>query len=137
MFDVLDISTTGLTAQRQRMTAISNNIANMETTRSGLDAAGRPVPYRRRTTLFAPKSPFRDQFEGVRARHIQDRRPFNEVYRPDHPDADPETGKLKMPNVNIIDEYVDAMTASRSYEANVQAMNITKAMIRASIGILA
>lgn len=137
MFEIMDISTTGLTAQRNRLTAISNNIANMETTRAGLDSQGRPVPYRRRTTLFAPKSPFRDQFEGVKARHVQDPRPFNEVYRPDHPDADPVTGKLRMPNVNIIDEYVDAMTASRAYEANVQAMNITKGMIRASLGLLA
>ena len=59
---------------------------------------------------------------------IEDQRDAQMVYDPGHPDADPETGLVAMPNVNLVEEMVDMITASRSYEANVTAMSSTKSM---------
>jgi len=137
MLDILDISTTGLTANRRRLTAISNNIANMHTTRTGFDAEGKPIPYSRRSTLFHAKGgKFGKTLEGVRATNFVDKRNGKKIHQPNHPDAD-ENGDVRMPNVNVQVEYVDAMLASRAYEANVQVMNVTKNMMNTAIGLLA
>jgi flagellar basal-body rod protein FlgC len=137
MLDILDISATGLTANRHRLTAISNNIANMHTTRAGFDAEGKPIPYARRTTLMNTRGGrFSKTMQGVQAKAIVDHRAGKKIYSPDHPDAD-ELGYVRMPNVNIVTEYVDAMLASRAYEANAQVMNITKSMMNTAIRVLA
>ncbi len=136
-FDSMNISATGLSAQRLRMDVISENIANVNTTR-GADGK----PYKRKIALFEeinearPFSSFMDAAmsktsngQGVRVGSIvNDESVGNRVYDPGHPDADAE-GYVTMPNVNIVMEMVNMISTSRSYEANVTAMNSTKAMI--------
>jgi flagellar basal-body rod protein FlgC len=134
LFAGIEICGSGLTAQRLRLDVIASNIANVETTRSGqFDPEGRPLPYRRRAVIFEAKgSPFssllEEKLQGVRVKGIvEDSRPFRLIYDPDHPDAD-EQGYVRMPNVNIIEEMVDLVSASRAYEANATVLSAIKEM---------
>ncbi|HTY39062.1 MAG TPA: flagellar basal body rod protein FlgC [Bacteroidota bacterium] len=160
MFSGLNISASGLTAQRKRMNAIASNVANAETTRT--EDGG---PYRRKIVVLHSK--VQETFskmmknaglhlsatsaahfsEGddetvqtgagapsVSAAESVDSSPFREVYDPSHPDAD-ESGYVKMPNVNVVTEMVDMISASRSYEANVTAVNAAKTMAKDSLEI--
>lgn len=141
-------SASALTAQRFRMDVISSNIANAETTRGKL-VNGQYEPYQRKlVVLDSVKPSFSDllsgqleggssaiQAGGVKAvRVIEDNSPPKLVYNPSHPDADSE-GYIKMPNVDILKEMVDMISASRSYEANVTALNATKAMFTKALEI--
>lgn len=135
-FGALDIGASALTAQRLRMDTISQNIANANTTRTE-----NGVPYRRRLVIFEEKSqglPFseyltassRERYvgKGVKVSKIaEDSSPFKRVYDPGNPDADAE-GYVEMPNVDIITEMVNMISATRAYEANVTSINITKSM---------
>lgn len=137
LFNSFNISASALTAQRLRMDIISQNIANVNTTRT---AEG--TPYRRKTVVFQEKEsdiPFsqylseqsRNQYltgGGVRVTGIvEDSTPFKEVYDPSHPDAD-ENGIVRMPNVEVVSEMVNMISATRAYEANVTALNSSKSM---------
>lgn len=136
--DTLQISSSGLTAERLRMDVIAENIANANVTRT--NAGG---PYRRKIILFAPRED-EQSFgqvlgntmkigQGVRAvRIVEDQSPFRRVYEPAHPDADGE-GMVELPNVNPMMEMVDMIAATRAYEANLAAMNSTKNMISRAI----
>lgn len=139
-----DISASALTAQRFRMDVISSNIANAETTRGQL-VDGRWVPYQRKLVTMEAKTPTFSSIlnqsmrestgEGVRvSRIIEDQAPFKRVYNPYHPDSD-ENGYVDMPNVDVLKEMVDLMAATRSYEANVTALNATKAMVAKAMEI--
>lgn len=141
-FDSMDISASGLTAQRLRMDVISNNIANVNTTRT--DEGG---PYRRERVVFQENSEGSSFGEilssfsenrperGVKVVAIEkDPAPFKLVYDPTHPDAD-ASGYVRMPNVNIVTEMVDMISATRSYEANVTAINSAKSMISKALEI--
>ena len=133
------ISSSALTAQRLRMDVISSNIANAETTRASV-SNGEAVPYKRKMVVLEPnKTSFGTMLQnqmrgsgsgdGVRVTEIrEDQSPLKPVYDPSHPDANAE-GYVFMPNVDIAKEMVDMISASRSYEANVTALNSTKAMI--------
>ena len=135
-FNAFNISSSALTAQRLRMDIISQNIANVNTTRTA-DGS----PYRRKTVVFEERggTPFsqylssasKDKYlagGGVRVSEIvEDQSPFKEVYDPGNPDAD-ENGIVRMPNVDIVTEMVNMISATRAYEANVTAMNSTKSM---------
>ncbi len=135
MFDILDIGASALQAQKTRMTTIAGNIANMNTTRN---AAGEKVPYRRRFAIFAAGQPDAPDRPGVRVQEIKvDDSPFRTRYEPGHPDADPKTGNVLYPNMDLATEYVNALEASRAYEANVTMMETTKAMINASLRLIA
>ncbi len=138
-------SGSALTAQRLRMDVIANNIANANTTRT---PEGRP--YQRQRVVFMPRenlwpSGYRSLWAsqshqkvegGVQVEEIvADQRPGPLVYDPGHPDADPDTGLVQMPNVDIVTEMVDMLAARRSYEANVVAINVTKAMASAALEI--
>ncbi|MFS0869725.1 flagellar basal body rod protein FlgC [Paenibacillus xylanilyticus] len=139
------ISSSALTAQRLRMDVISSNIANAETTRASV-ANGEAVPYKRKMVVLEPnKTSFssilqnhmgsKASGEGVRVSEIrEDQSPLKPVYDPSHPDANAE-GYVYMPNVDIAKEMVDMISASRSYEANVTALNSTKAMITKALEI--
>jgi flagellar basal-body rod protein FlgC len=132
MFDALDISSSALKAQRTRLDTIAANLANMNTTRS---ADGKP--YRRRFAVFAPGRPEDVNAPGVRVSGIElDRSEFRKAYEPGHPDADAE-GYVRYPNVDLAVEVVNAMEASRAYEANVTAMEVTKAMINSTLRLIA
>ncbi|GAB1155522.1 flagellar basal body rod protein FlgC [Paenibacillus illinoisensis] len=140
-----NISSSALTAQRLRMDVISSNIANAETTRASV-SNGEAVPYKRKMVVLEPnKASFssilqnqmgnKSSGEGVRVSEIrEDQSPLKPVYDPSHPDANAE-GYVYMPNVDIAKEMVDMISASRSYEANVTALNSTKAMITKALEI--
>ncbi len=140
MFNALNIASTGLTSQRLRMDLISNNIVNATTTRTPEGGA-----FRRKRAIFAPinvrpfyKSPLvpgrieHGPGKGVRIVKIEDdKSPLRLTYDPSHPDAikiGPKKGYVEMPNVNVVTEMVDLISASRSYEANIMMINNTKSM---------
>lgn len=132
----MNISASGMTAQRLRMDIISQNIANVNTTR---DENGNP--YKRQMVVFAEKNihTFDNVLKtaqggttvsnGVKVTKVisDEVTPMNKVYNPSHPDAD-EDGYVSYPNVNTVTEMTDLIDASRSYEANVTAFNATKNM---------
>jgi len=127
------------------MDVISSNIANAETTRASV-SNGEAVPYKRKMVVLEPnKTSFGTMLQnqmrgngsgdGVRVTEIrEDQSPLKPVYDPSHPDANAE-GYVFMPNVDIAKEMVDMISASRSYEANVTALNSTKAMISKALEI--
>ena len=134
MFDVLDVGASGLQAQRTRIDTIAANVANINTTRN---ARGEKVPYRRRfATLMAgragdPSKP------GVHVDAVlEDASPFQKRHEPGHPDADAE-GNVRYPNIDLAFEMVNMMEASRAYEANVNLMEVSKAMFNASLRLIA
>ncbi|ADD02501.1 flagellar basal-body rod protein FlgC [Thermoanaerobacter mathranii subsp. mathranii str. A3] len=142
LFSSMDISASGLTAERVRMDVISQNIANVNTTRTSQGG-----PYRRKLVVLKEIQP--DSFEsildkvkgkysgkGVEVVQIaeDDQTPLREVYDPGHPDAD-QNGYVEYPNVNIVSEMVDMISATRAYEANVTAFNASKAMFQKSLEI--
>ncbi len=138
-----DISASGMTAQRQRLDVASENISNIETTRT--ESGG---PYRRKLVVLEekPSTSFRSEFYsrlrnsisekgGVQVSEIiEDERDLNPVYNPEHPDAN-EDGYVMMPNVDLVKETVDAMSATRSYEANITAFNAIKLMAQKALEI--
>jgi flagellar basal-body rod protein FlgC len=137
MFDALDISASGLAAQRLRMDTVSANIANLNTTRN---AQGQPIPYRRRFAVFSPNQAARGEGAvkpGVHVRKIeQDMSPFLRKHEPGHPDAD-ANGYVLKPNIDLSIEFVNALEASRAYEANATTMEVTKSMMNATLRLLA
>jgi flagellar basal-body rod protein FlgC len=139
MLPALDVSTSGLVAQRIRMNAISSNLANMSTTHN---EAGEPVPYQPRFAIFET-DPSVGAFgaAGVRVRSVEidDSEPRYK-YEPNHPDAiqqGPHKGYVAYPNVNMMTEFTDALEAARAYEANLGAMEITKNLAQQTLRILA
>jgi flagellar basal-body rod protein FlgC len=148
LFGALDISASGLTAERLRMNVTAENLANAQTTRG---ANGQP--YRRKevilsevaqgggfgATLASAMGGGRAQFSrsgGVEvAGIVEDASNFKTVYDPGHPDADAK-GYVKMPNVDTVTEMVDLISASRSYEANVTAMQAAKQMFTKTLELL-
>ena len=128
----MDISASGLTAQRLRMDVIAQNIANADTTRT--EDGG---PYRRKYVVFGEqentfadiiKGRTNDVVGGVKVLEIGvDNTDFKLVYDPNHPDAN-EEGYVEYPNVDTLQEMVDMISAYRSYEANVTAFNAYKEM---------
>ena len=137
LFNGFNTSASALTANRLRMDVVSSNIANAETTRSEL-VDGEWQPYKRKVVELQKHS-FESQLQsamgkgneasqGVKVTTIkEDQAPTKAVYNPTHPDAN-EEGYVEMPNVDMVKEMVDMMSASRSYEANITALNATKSM---------
>ena len=135
----LDISATALAAHRTKVNVISENLANSETTRA--DDGG---PYRRKLVVFQSKDmDFKKTFDqaareytGVEvAEIVQSQENFRLVHNPAHPDADPFTGYVKMPNVDTLSEMADMIVAKRSYDASVKVIENTKSMIRRALTI--
>lgn len=137
MFRSLDLSTSGLLAQRERMNAIAGNIANIDTTR---DADGNPSPFQRRMAIFSSEyqPPGSDQRGvGVECRIDVDKEAKPRlVYEPGHPDANPD-GYVAFPDINVVSEFTNAIEANRAYEANVVAIELSKQMSQTSLRILA
>ena len=137
IFNAIDISASGLMAERVRMETTANNIANANTT---MTADG--TPYSRQTVVFAAaldksgKSGSSPDQGGVQVVGIQSsNEEFPVVYDPSHPHADAE-GMLRLPNVKIPNEMVDMITASRSYEANLRSISLFKDMVEQSLNLL-
>ena len=148
LFSSINVAASGLTAQRTRLDVVSNNIANADTTRTPEGG-----PFRRSRVIFRPRvrqpywrSPFLPKTldngvgQGVRISEIEkdtDAKP-RLVYDPTHPDAiktGPQKGYVEMPNVNVVEEMVDMISASRSYEANVAVVNGAKSMFQGALNI--
>ena len=146
IFSSFKATASALTAQRLRMDVISNNIANAETTRTA-DGG----PYKRQQVVFIAKknqqsfaahlavAARKREIEATGAgvevsKIVTDDSPGNKVYDPSHPDAD-EDGFVTYPNVNVVTEMTDMLSASRSYEANVTVFNALKSMALKAIEI--
>lgn len=161
LFTALNLSALGMSVQRKRMNAIANNIANAETTRTedgtpyrrkvvSIQAAsqqfetvvGRQISGVRMEATqpghFAGgEASFHDVRElpgSVEAQEVEDTSDFKLIHDPTHPDAD-ENGYVKMPNVNIVTEMVDMMSASRAYEANIAVLNAQKQLAKDALEI--
>lgn len=129
----INISGSALTAQRLRMDVIAGNVANADTTRTN----GERKAYARQQVVFQPMTETdRLSGKGVRVSEIlRDEAPPREVYDPTHPDADPATGIVQYPNVDVATEMTDLMSASRAYEANVTVLNAMKQMAQKSLDL--
>jgi flagellar basal-body rod protein FlgC len=135
--DALQISGSGMSSQSARMNVIATNLANAEATRTPEGG-----PYKRKEVLLG-SVPFKEVLEGQNRSLIseskvlgvvQDTRPPQMKYDPGHPDADAK-GYVALPNVNVVQEMVNMMLASRSYEANVTAVQATKDMAMRALEI--
>ncbi|NOY77388.1 MAG: flagellar basal body rod protein FlgC [Calditrichaeota bacterium] len=161
LFASIDISASGMSAQRRKLNAIASNIANVETTRT---ENGQPYQRKIVVTKEAKESlPFSDVLavrddrlvttnplhintvldpvnntdpaSGVASEQtVQKKNPYRLVYDPDHPDAD-ASGYVRYPNINIVVEMVDMITASRAYEANAMAIESAKTMAKKALEI--
>jgi flagellar basal-body rod protein FlgC len=134
----LRISATGLDAESRRMEVIANNVANAQTTH-----ANPSLTYKRKEIVFAEKlaeaigtEDSEKKLQGVQVAKIAENpRPPKMVYRPGHPDANAD-GFVAMPNISVVEEMVDMMNASRTYEANLAAMRTAKGMINQALEII-
>ncbi|PIR00526.1 MAG: flagellar basal body rod protein FlgC [Nitrospinae bacterium CG11_big_fil_rev_8_21_14_0_20_45_15] len=137
----MKISSSGLSAQRKRMETISSNLANIETTRTPEGG-----PYRRKDVVISAM-PLENEFGSILQNEfggnikqalvtdvIEDQSEPKLVFKPDHPDAN-EAGYVGMPNIDLMSEMVNMMSATRSFEANVTAINAAKSMALRAIDL--
>ena len=141
IFNSINISASALTAEKTRIDIIAKNMANANSTR----ATG-GMPYRRQMVIFEEnkgtsfsehlsKYTNKNNGKGVKiSKIVEDDTPFKLKYEPGHPDAD-ENGYVQMPNVDTIKEMVDLISAQRSYDANITAMNASKSMLMKALDI--
>lgn len=134
LFSSMNVSSSALAAERTRMNLISSNLANASATRTPEGG-----PYKRKDAVFAAtpvESRFARALDGASANEvrqvqvmqiIEDQNPPRRQYDPSHPDADPQ-GYVSMPNVNVVEEMADMINATRTYEANVTAVQAAKSM---------
>ncbi len=143
MYGALDISVSGLTAQRTRLEVIAANIANADAI---LDPSGQPNPFRRRVAHLAagdPSSMTREgRAGGVHVAEIgMDDAPFRKVFDPTSeyafPEGHPDAGYVLFPNIDPMMEQVNALEAARAYEANIAAAEATKTMLGQALRLIA
>ncbi len=138
LFSAMDISASGMAAERLRMETTANNIANANTTQTE-----NGDPYRKKSVVFSSamesaggKYKFANGLSGVQVTGIKaDESEFPVVYNPGHPHAD-EEGMVRMSNVKIPNEMVDLITSSRSYEANLRSISLFQEMVEQSLSLL-
>ena len=137
VFSAMEVAASGLSAERSRMNLVAGNLANARTTRT--EEGG---PYKRLDPVFSAKpvspgsfDPVLKRVETVQLSEVRpDTSPGALVYEPGHPDANAE-GYVEYPNVNVVTEMVNMMTASRAYEAGVTSIESLKSMARAALRI--
>lgn len=138
-FNAMQVSGSALKAQRTRINVAAMNLANVNTTRTVEGG-----PYKAKSVVFATK-PLESKFEEIlnsKAKLqsvevidvVEDQVPFKEIFDPSHPDADTK-GMVKLPNVNVVEQMVDMMSAKRAYEANVTALDAVKSMALKALDI--
>jgi len=137
----MDISASGLSAERTNMNIISMNLANVQTTRTPEGG-----PYQRRRVVFraapvempfekAVQSALDRDVKGVKVARVEkDGRPFKQVHEPDHPDAD-QDGYVLYPDINVMEEMANMLTATRAYEANLSSISTIKTMLSQALQI--
>jgi flagellar basal-body rod protein FlgC len=138
LMDAISVSASGLTAQRKRLEVLVSNLVNANTTQP----AGKE-PFRRKDVVFSASNPqlnfggaFEDAVQGVEISNIvTDQREPIKRYEPGHPNADKD-GYVSYPNVNPMEEMVNILSATRSYEANLQAVSMVKEMEQKTLDIL-
>ncbi|HBF5455749.1 TPA: flagellar basal body rod protein FlgC [Clostridioides difficile] len=130
VFSGMRISASGLTAESLKMDVISSNVANINATRGPNGEA-----YRRKVVSFEENYDNKLGMLGVKVTSVKDdKSPLKEVYDPSHPDAKPN-GYVEYPNVNILVEMTDLITASRAYDSNVDTLNAQKSMLSKALEI--
>lgn len=137
IFSAMEVAASGMSAERSRMNITAGNLANARTTRTAEGG-----PYKRLDPVFSAKSVAGNSFDPVlrKVETVQlsevrpDQAPGTKVYEPGHPDANSD-GYVEYPNVNVVTEMVNMMTASRAYEAGVTSIESLKSMARAALRI--
>ncbi|TXG00344.1 flagellar basal body rod protein FlgC [Massilia arenae] len=129
LFNIFNVSGSAMSAQAQRLNATASNLANADSATSPNGEA-----YRAKAVVFE-SVPTASGATGVRVREVvEDPSPLKQVYDPKHPMAD-DKGYVSMPNVNVVDEMVNMLSASRSYQTNVETMNAAKTMLLKTLTI--
>lgn len=130
VFSGMRISASGLSAERMRMDVISSNVANVKTTRTEEGGA-----YKRKVASFEENYDEKLGMLGVKTVSIEDdKSPLRRLYEPNHPDAD-EQGYVEYPNVDLLVEMSELISASRAYESNIDTLNAQKSMISKALEI--
>lgn len=130
LFGIFKVAGSGMTSQAQRLNTTASNLANAD---SATSTTGKP--YRSKQVVFSAVPLKGRDGTGVKVdRVIEDTAPAKMVYQPQHPMAD-EKGYVAMPNVNVVDEMVNMISASRSYQNNVEAMNAAKTLLLKTLTI--
>ncbi len=129
LFNIFNVSGSAMSAQAQRLNTVASNLANADSTSTATGEA-----YRAKQVIFeAVQTPAGGT--GVRVQQVvEDASPLKQVYDPKHPLAD-DKGYVAMPNVNVVDEMVNMLSASRSYQTNVETMNAAKALLMKTLTI--
>lgn len=123
LFNIFNVAGSGMSAQSQRLNAVASNLANADSAASSTGEA-----YRAKQVVFE-SVPLDSGGAAVRVKEVKDdQSPFKKVFDPKHPLADKD-GYVNMPNVNVVDEMVNMLSASRAYQNNVDTMNAAKAML--------
>ena len=129
LFNIFNVSGSAMSAQAQRLNTTASNLANADSATSPTGEA-----YRAKAVVFE-SVPTASGATGVRVREVvEDPSPLKQVYDPKHPMAD-DKGYVSMPNVNVVDEMVNILSASRSYQTNVETMNAAKTMLLKTLTI--
>lgn len=124
LFNIFNVSGSAMSAQSQRLNAVASNLANAD---SATSASGQA--YRAKQVVFEAVPTDNSGATGVRVQQVvEDAGPLKQVYDPKHPMAD-DKGYVSMPNVNVVDEMVNMLSASRSYQNNVETMNAAKTLL--------
>jgi flagellar basal-body rod protein FlgC len=143
IFNTFKIGSSALKAQTLRMNTISSNLANVETT-----STPEGGPYKKKSVVFQStpisfeqtlnksiNGDVEDSVKGVKvSKVVEDEREPRKVYDPSHPDAD-DQGYVSMPNVSVLEEMVDMMSATRSYQANTTSIQMAKRMAMKALSI--
>lgn len=131
LFNIFNVSGSAMSAQAQRLNVVASNLANAD---SATSASGEA--YRARQVVFEATTPVAGgAATGVRVKQVvEDQSPMKQMYDPKHPMAD-DKGYVTMPNVNVVDEMVNMLSASRSYQTNVETMNAAKTLLLKTLTI--
>lgn len=130
LFSIFDISGSAMAAQSQRLNVVASNLANADSVTSSTGE-----PYRARQVVFSTLNTSAQNAKGVKvAGVIHDPSPMKVTYNPKHPMAD-EKGHVTTPNVNVVDEMVNMMSASRAYQNSIEMMNTTKTLLQKTLTI--
>jgi len=130
LFNVFNIASSSMAAQSQRLNVVASNLANADSVTSSTGE-----PYRSRQVVFSTMQTGDKEAGGVKvAGIVHDASPMKQAYEPNHPMANAE-GYVTMPNVNVVDEMVNMMSASRSYQNSVDMMNTTKTLLQKALTI--
>lgn len=130
LFNIFNVAGSAMSAQSQRLNAVASNIANADSATSSTGQV-----YRAKQVVFSAVPIAGAAADGVKVEQVvEDKTPPKMVYDPKHPMAD-EEGYVAMPNVNVVDEMVNMISASRSYQTNVETMNAAKTLLLKTLAI--